>query len=130
MQITSLVFNPDPRIPVISEPGITFTAKPDPTRKLVLRFEIVCRMTPAAPIETKADLLSGIFLTVVHSATQRPITMNLIGDRLIFEDDATERDDSFVAGIRGELDMSSGPRGPFLLHASCHQFVSNVIYVS
>ena len=130
MRITSLVFDPAPRTPTLTGLGIAIAVTSNPARKACWGFEIACRLERANVLETKLELPAGIFLTAVHSVNQRPLTMNLIEDRVVFEDDVTDNGRYVVAVIRGELDTSSGPIGPFLLHASCYQFVSNVIYVS
>lgn len=110
--------------------GIAITVTPNPANKARLGFEIACRLARATVLESKLDLPAGIFLTVVHSASQRPMTMNLVEDRVLFDDDATDNGSQVVAVMRGELDTSDGPQRPFLLHASCFEFVSNVIHVS
>jgi hypothetical protein len=130
MRIASLVFDPAPRTPTLRGPGIAITVTQNPARKAWFAFEITCRLPRAILLEAKWDLPAGIFLTAVHSHTQRPETLPLLGERVLFAGDVAEGAEHCVAVARGELDASTGPVGAFLLHASCFQFVSNVVYVS
>jgi hypothetical protein len=128
MRILSLAFDPSPRTPSLHGLGIILGLAPVPQRKACFAFEVTCRMSRSTLVH-KLALPAGIFLTAVHAVSQRPITTHLVQDRVLFEDDVAEGGGYVVVVIRGELDTSSGPIGPFFLHASCHQFVSNVIHV-
>jgi hypothetical protein len=129
MKIASLVFDPAPRTPTLKGIGIVLAVTPDPAQKTRLSFEIACRLERATVGEDKLALPLGVFLTAVRAPTQRPVTTSVVQDRVLFEDDVTDNGTYVVAVMRGQLDTSDGPLGPFLLHASCYQFISNVIYV-
>jgi hypothetical protein len=130
MRITSLLFDPAPRTPTLRDVGIVLAVTVDPARKAHLHFEVTCRVAPANLPDSKLTAPAGMFLTAVHLLSQRPVLLNLVEERVLFDDDAALSAGYVVVVARGELDTSDGPIGPFLLHASCFQFVSNVIHVA
>lgn len=129
MHITSLALHPPTRAQALQGVGVALAVTPDRAHAHRYLFEVVCRMPKARLGGGNLELPASVFLTAIRAVDQSPETINLVGARLVFQQDVGDEGDNWAAVLRGELDTEDGPAGPFLIHASCFEHVSNVIYV-
>jgi hypothetical protein len=130
MQVISLDFGPSSRIPSGSGLGIAIAVSGVPQKPSMILVEGRCRMPKKSVPFGGQALLGGIFLTAVHAQNHQPVLVNVAGDVILSPDDVQDLGTDFGACFECVLDLAAGPIGPFFLHASCFEHVSNVVYVA
>ncbi|HZH13606.1 MAG TPA: hypothetical protein VE057_04500 [Archangium sp.] len=128
MRILSLSFGRAARTPSLSSPGLALTVTREPERDRGLVLYGACRASKAALPVGKLALPAGVQLVGIHLPTQHAASINLVGQRLVFDEDVEQEGNDFVARFRCVLDPSTSMPGPFCLHASFRQYVSDIFW--
>lgn len=121
--------------PVLSVPGIVLKIPRDRIslgRNEPLPVYGCCRMAGQDLTVDKRELLYGLSMTVVEAYTQTPISVSLIGDQVVFEDDVIQAADTCLGFFECNLvEVFRLGHAPFFgyVHASSHQHVSNIVGV-
>jgi hypothetical protein len=128
MHIESLIFGRDALTPVAHAAGIVIHASPGPNaQRVVIRG--ACKIANADAPLAGALAPHGVFLTAIEALEQRPFTIPLVGQRLVFPEDVTVLNDDLLFEFCAMLDASRAMTGPYYLHASFFEHVSNVLHV-
>ena len=132
MNIASLSFGRTAASPIVYGVGIEIALDPGPPRvprRQGITVHGACRLPKLAPPLTRLDLLLGVFLTTVNALQQMPQTANLVGERLVFEDDVEVMGDEWLACFRCDIVTVDDLAPPYYLHASLREHVSGILRV-
>jgi hypothetical protein len=132
MRIVSLSFGRTPASPIVYGHGIAIALDPAPSR--VPRSQRItvhgsCRLPKLAPSLTRLDLLLSVFLTTVNALQQMPLTANLVGEKIVCDDDVDDLGDDWVSCFRCDLVTADDLAPPYYLHGSIREHVSNILRV-
>jgi hypothetical protein len=130
MRILSLSFGRTARTPALRGYGVAITPTREPERDPGLVIYGACRASRADVPPGKLELPRGIVLVAADSGSGRTAVVNLVGERLVFEDDVEEERTELLTSFRCVVDPSISMAGPFFLHASFHQHLSDVFWVT
>ncbi len=129
MKIRSLTFGRTARTPALRGPGIAITVTKEPQQDPGLVVYGTCRIPKAALPMGRQELPRGVVLVAINPVTQGSYVVNLVGERLVFEDDVEEEGNDCVAAFRCALEPGFTGTLPTLFHASCRQYVSDILWV-
>src|SRR3954471_15216900 len=127
MKILSLSFGRTARTPALKGAGIALAVTREPEREPGMIVYGACRVDKAELPFGRVDLPRGIFLVGVHPWSQRAASVNLVGDRLVFEDEIEDEGPSYLSSFRCAVDPTTSMVGPFFLHAHLRQHVSAIL---
>lgn len=129
MQIRSLTFGRTARTPELRSPGLTITVTQEPDQDPGLVIYGTCRAPKAEFPQGRQELPRGILLVAINPHTQGSIVRNLVGDRIVFEDDVEEVGSDCVVSFRCALEPGFTGKLPTLFHASFREHVSDILWV-
>ncbi|WP_224360796.1 hypothetical protein [Hyalangium versicolor] len=129
MRIRSLTFGRSARTPSLRGLGIAITVTKEPQQDPGLVVYGTCRIAKADLPAGRQELPRGIVLVAINPVTQGSYVVNLVGERLVFEDDAEEAGSECTVAFRCALEPGFTGNLPTLFHASCRQYVSDVLWV-
>lgn len=129
MQILSLSFGRTPDTPPVHR-GIAIALGPSTANSASRLVLGACRQPVELVGEDRVDIARAIFLTASGETGPRAGTVNLVGERLVFEHDVQRLDDDWICAFRCELDVSSLFSCPYMLHASLYGAISNTLWVA
>jgi hypothetical protein len=134
MQIHSLSFGRTPDTPpvvagmaiALEPPAVTASRSPQPRGQMILG---ACRVSAEVGGEDGIEVARAIFLTAAGGSGPNVFTTNLVGERLVYEQDVQRLGDDWICAFRCELDVSTVLPGSFLLHGSLFNAISNSLWV-
>jgi len=129
MQIRSLSFGRTARTPPLRGPGISITVTQEPEQDPGLVIYGACQAPKADLPQGRQELPRGILLVAINPITQGSLVRNLVGERLVFEDDVEEVGNDYVVSFRCALEPGFTGRAPTLFHVSFRQHVSDILWV-
>jgi len=129
MRIRSLTFGRTARTPPLKGPGIAITVTKEPKQDPGLVVYCTCRIPKTDLPVGRQELPRGIVLVAINPVTQGSYVVNLVGERLVFEDDVEEVGNDCIASFRCALEPGFSGTMPTLFHASCRQYVSDILWV-
>ncbi|NMO14357.1 hypothetical protein HPC49_02610 [Pyxidicoccus fallax] len=129
MRILSLTFGRTARTPALKAPGIAIAVTREPEREPGLIVYGTCRARRTDVPAGREALPRGVLLVAVNPVTQGSAVLNLVEDRLVFDDDVEEEGSDYVASFRCVLEPSTSMVAPMFFHASFRQYVSDVLWV-
>jgi hypothetical protein len=129
MRIRSLTFGRSSRTPALRGLGIAITVTKEPQQDPGLVVYGTCRLSKADLPAGRQELPRGIVLVAINPITQGSYVVNLVGERLVFEDDVEEEGSDCVVSFRCALEPGFSGTLPTLFHASCRQYVSDILWV-
>lgn len=129
MLVRSVSFGLTAETPATSGAGVVLAQPGPPTVEGGALVHVVhgSSRVPAVDIEVeRAEVLRGVFLTLIYAPAQGGVTVPLLGPRVVFPDDIDDVGADLVGSFRCEIVLA--PRvGAFYLHAAYRQYVSNVV---
>lgn len=129
MRIRSLTFGRSARTPALRGLGIAITVTKEPQQDPGLVVYGTCRLPKADLPVGRQELPRGIVLVAINPITQGSYVVNLVEERLVFEDDVEEVGSDCAVSFRCALEPGFMGTLPTLFHASCRQYVSDVLWV-
>jgi hypothetical protein len=129
MRIRSLTFGKTSRVPPLRGPGIAITVTKEPAQDPGLVVYGTCRAPKTDLPQGRQELPRGILLVAINPITQGSYVLNLVGERLVFEDDVEEEGSECAVSFRCALEPGFSGTQPTLFHASFRQYVSDVLWV-
>ena len=129
MRIRSLTFGKTSRVPPLRGPGIAITVTKEPAQDPGLVVYGTCRASKADLPQGRQELPRGIVLVAINPITQGSYVVNLVGERLVFEDDVEEVGSECTVSFRCALEPGFSGVMPTLFHASFRQYVSDILWV-
>ncbi|WP_342376810.1 hypothetical protein NVS55_36325 [Myxococcus stipitatus] len=130
MRIRSLAFGRTARTPSLRGPGIAIRFTHEPERDPGAVIYGVARAPKVELPQGRQELPRGILLVAINPYTQGSFVLNLVGERLVFEDDVEEDGSDFVAAFRCALEPGFTGHSPALIHATFRQHVSDILWVT
>jgi hypothetical protein len=124
-----LTFGRTARTPPLRGLGIAITVTQEPEQDPGLVIYGACRAPKADLPQGRTELPRGIVLVAINPITQGSYVINLVGERLVFEDDVEEVGSDCVVSFRCTLEPGFSGVLPTLVHASFRQHVSDVLWV-
>ncbi len=88
-----------------------------------------CRLPHKDIGEDKLQLPRHVFISIVGGIEGNGGTINLMGRRLVLDDDVHVLNDDYVCHFCCDLVTHNDFIGPYFLHAALHQYISNVLWV-
>lgn len=91
-----------------------------------------CRMAKDNHSGDRKDLIKGIFITAIEMFRQQPVTANMIGPHLVFDDDVEDTGSDYLVFFSFNLfETVPIPKAPFsfIVHASFFQHISNFLFI-
>jgi hypothetical protein len=129
MQIRSLIFGRTANTPPLRGLGIAITVTKEPEKDPGLVIYGTCRIPKAELPQGRQELPRGILLVAINPITQGSEVVNLVGQRLVFEDDVEEVGSDCAVSFRCALEPGFNGVQPTLFHASCRQHISDILWI-
>ena len=135
MKTSRLSFGKQPDSPVLQAPGIILKMPRDGfslSKKEPIWIYGCCRIGKKELNADKKQFPSGIFITAVELFRQQPVSANVIGDHIIFEDDIVDTGNDYMVFFHvNPFETARIPVAPssFIMHASFHNHISNFVFI-